>query len=114
MGQLIAGQSPVFETVNTAFDDTAVIFYTSGTTGNPKGAELSHANLAFNSLGIRDLAQGVDEDVMLIALSLFHAFGQICQMTAGITGGATLVLMPRFEPKEVLSAMPPGPGTPVV
>ena len=80
MGQLIAGQSPVFDTVNTAFDDTAVIFYTSGTTGTPKGAELSHANLTFNSLGSRDLAQGIDEDIMLIALPLFHAFGQICQM----------------------------------
>ena len=105
LGQLIGSQSPLFETVATAFDDTAVILYTSGTTGFPKGAELSHANMTLNALGSRDLLLLTQEDIHLVVLPLFHSFGQTVLMNAGLSMGNTLVLIPRFTPDGVLGAM---------
>jgi long-chain acyl-CoA synthetase len=104
-GGLIADQSPVFDPIITQFDDTAVILYTSGTTGFPKGAELSHASMTMNALGSRDLAQLTTADVHLIVLPLFHSFGQTVLMNAGLSMGNTLVLIPRFDPAAVLGAM---------
>jgi len=105
LGQLIAGQPPTFDTVATHFDDTAVILYTSGTTGFPKGAELSHANMALNARGTKDIILMQPDDVHALVLPLFHSFGQTCQMNAGFSMGNTLVLIPRFTPEAVLSAM---------
>jgi len=104
-GQFISDQSPAFDSVTTNFDDTAVILYTSGTTGFPKGAELSHASMTFNAAGSRDLLQLTVDDVCLIVLPLFHSFGQTVLMNAGLTRGNTLVLIPRFTPEDVLGAM---------
>ncbi len=105
MGQLVGSQAPVYETVATATEDTAVILYTSGTTGFPKGAELSHANMTMNALGSRDLLQLTPDDVHLVVLPLFHSFGQTVLMNAGLSMGNTLVLIPRFDPAAVLGAM---------
>jgi long-chain acyl-CoA synthetase len=105
LGQLIAKQSPVFDTAVTGFEDTAVILYTSGTTGFPKGAELSHASMTLNALGSRELCQMTHEDVVAIVLPLFHSFGQTVLMNAGLSRGATLVLIPRFTPDGLLGAM---------
>ncbi|MFD4947625.1 long-chain fatty acid--CoA ligase [Streptomyces sp. NPDC058239] len=79
-------------------DDTAVILYTSGTTGRPKGALLTHLNIVMNASVItHDLVGlGVD-DVVLGCLPLFHSYGQTCAMNATLRAGATLVLMPRFS-----------------
>ena len=104
-GQLIGAQAPVFDTVTTQFDDTAVILYTSGTTGFPKGAELSHGNITMNALSIRDLLQTSVDDVHMIVLPLFHSFGQVVLMNAGLSRGNTLVLIQRFTPGGVLEAM---------
>ncbi|MDM8539592.1 long-chain fatty acid--CoA ligase [Desulfococcaceae bacterium HSG9] len=104
-GQMISQQSPIFETVQTQFEDTAVILYTSGTTGFPKGAELSHANMTMNAIATRDIMQMQAEDVHALVLPLFHSFGQTCQMNAGLSLGNTLVLIPRFSPEAVLEAM---------
>jgi len=104
-GQFLASQSPAFDSATTDFDDTAVILYTSGTTGFPKGAELSHANMTFNALGSRELLQTTVDDVHLIVLPLFHSFGQTVLMNAGLSRGNTLVLIPRFTPEGVLGAM---------
>ncbi len=82
--------------------DTAVILYTSGTTGTPKGAELTHANLLRNCEVSRDMFDLGSEVVMLGALPLFHAFGQSCAMNATIIAGGTLTLVPRFEPDKAL------------
>ncbi len=104
-GQLIHQQSPLFETFQTEFEDTAVILYTSGTTGFPKGAELGHANMTLNALASRDIMQMTNDDVHVVVLPLFHSFGQTCQMNAGFSLGNTLVLVPRFTPEAVLEAM---------
>src|SRR4051812_15219442 len=71
-------QSKTFETVVTEADDTAVILYTSGTTGQPKGAELSHSNIVSNALTCHRIweLKATDPDVHLVALPLFHSFGQ--------------------------------------
>ncbi len=107
-GEFLAGMPATFDTVQTTPDDTAVILYTSGTTGRPKGAELTHANLMLNSVISRDLVLheiGNEHAVIIVALPLFHSFAQVVQMNAGALAGATLVLVPRFEPGAVLEAM---------
>jgi long-chain acyl-CoA synthetase len=89
----------------TMADDTAVILYTSGTTGRPKGAELTHFNL-FMNCHIVGLMFGVrEQDVVLGALPLFHAFGQSSVMNIAIHFGCTLSLLPRFETRKALEAI---------
>ncbi|GAB2928034.1 long-chain fatty acid--CoA ligase [Nonomuraea sp. N2-4H] len=102
----IDGLPSEFETVQTAPDDTAVILYTSGTTGRPKGAELSHQNMVMNAM-VSDKMFPAEEggDVYLAVLPLFHSFGQTVVMNTGFLRGATVVLMPRFDPAEALATM---------
>ncbi|HIP73763.1 MAG TPA: long-chain fatty acid--CoA ligase, partial [Anaerolineae bacterium] len=104
LGQLMGPQPPVFDTVQTDALDTAVILYTSGTTGMPKGAELSHSNIVMNAFVVRELFNPQDDDVQLITLPLFHSFGQTVQMNGGFLGGNTLVLIARFDPEAVFRA----------
>ncbi|MFE2736516.1 long-chain fatty acid--CoA ligase [Streptomyces sp. NPDC059349] len=88
---------PVTEEAGNA-DDTAVILYTSGTTGTPKGAELTHRNLVSNALtSARTLLCVGPDDVLFGGLPLFHAFGQTCALNTAITAGACLTLLPRFD-----------------
>ncbi len=83
--------------------DTAVILYTSGTTGTPKGAELTHDNLRRNcTITARTLVQITEQDVILGALPLFHSFGQTCGLNAAVATGACLTLIPRFDPVKAL------------
>ena len=107
LGRALAGQSPVFESVSTEETDTAVILYTSGTTGQPKGAELSHANMVMNALTSNRLfgTLATDHDTHLLTLPLFHSFGQSVNMNAGFSVGATLVLLPRFDAAEAIALM---------
>jgi long-chain acyl-CoA synthetase len=89
-----------------AADDTAVILYTSGTTGTPKGAELTHANLTRNVELVVDTLLGLGpDDVILGALPLFHSFGQTCGLNAAVAAGASLALVPRFTPQAVLETI---------
>src|SRR4029079_14607697 len=83
-------------------DDTAVILYTSGTTGTPKGAEITHSNLTSNVATVVALHSFSERDVLLGALPLFHSFGQTCSMNATIASGATLSLIPRFDAGRAL------------
>ncbi len=94
--------SPETAVADTADDDTAVLLYTSGTTGQPKGAELTHANLTLNARGSAELFDLGSEGITLGALPLFHSFGQTCGMNATISDGGTLTLLPRFEPAKAL------------
>ncbi|MEZ0076963.1 long-chain fatty acid--CoA ligase [Planotetraspora sp. GP83] len=99
------GVSGEFETAQTAPDDTAVILYTSGTTGRPKGAELSHQNMVINAMISDEMFPRQGGDVYLATLPLFHSFGQTVIMNAGFRRRAAVVLMPRFEPAEALALM---------
>jgi long-chain acyl-CoA synthetase len=110
LGRIMQEQSPGFETRTRQPGDTAVILYTSGTTGQPKGAELTHENMLLNAVATREMllpasAGGFEQDVVLVTLPLFHSTAQTCQMNAGLYGGNRLVLIPRFEPGAVLDAM---------
>lgn len=97
--QLLADNAPAFDTVQTMPDDTAVILYTSGTTGRPKGAELSHFNMFFNAQVCAEKLLGVtSDDVFLATLPLFHSFGQTCVMNVSTFVGASMTMLPRFEP----------------
>jgi len=104
-GRLLAGAEPVREVVDRAAGDTAVILYTSGTTGEPKGAQLTHSNLAINADVSKALFSLGPEDVILGALPLFHAFGQTCGLNAAVSAGASLALIPRFSPETALATV---------
>jgi long-chain acyl-CoA synthetase len=100
---LLAAAEPLAEDAERAEDDTAVILYTSGTTGEPKGAELTHSNLARNVEVSREtLIQTTADDVILGALPLFHSFGQTCGMNLAAASAACLTLIPRFDPGKAL------------
>ena len=87
-------------------EDTAVILYTSGTTGKPKGAALAHRNLDENSEIISRTTLLIDAgDVVLGALPLFHTFGQTVAMNASMRVGAVLTLVPKFDPGEALATI---------
>jgi long-chain acyl-CoA synthetase len=99
---LLGRSEPVPETAERDGRDTAVILYTSGTTGSPKGAELTHDNLRRNAeIGIELF--GLDADtVTLGALPLFHSFGQTCGLNATVRAGSCLTLIPRFDAGRAL------------
>ncbi|HVF05211.1 MAG TPA: long-chain fatty acid--CoA ligase [Frankiaceae bacterium] len=98
--------TPVETYVQREPTDDAVILYTSGTTGKPKGAVLSHYNVVMNvTVSSFDVIGISPDDVILGCLPLFHSFGQTCAMNAGFRAGATLVLMPRFEGPAALDAL---------
>lgn len=100
---LLRGHEPLRDTPDRAGDDAALILYTSGTTGTPKGAELSHRNLASNTLTTAEtLLQVGPDDVLFGGLPLFHAFGQTCALNVAVATGATLTLLPRFDPGSAL------------
>lgn len=97
-----------FDTYPTRPDDTCAILYTSGTTGQPKGAELTHLNLWSNvvttwsiHMPVLDFTDGVQKTV-LITLPLFHTTGQTVQMNTMIYAGNRCVLLPRFDAKATL------------
>jgi long-chain acyl-CoA synthetase len=85
--------------------DTAVILYTSGTTGTPKGAELTHENLRRNAAVSAGLFAIDGETVTLGALPLFHSFGQTCGLNATVGAGGCLTLVPRFDPGRALEVI---------
>ncbi|MEM9887339.1 MAG: long-chain fatty acid--CoA ligase [Bacteroidota bacterium] len=105
LSQFIAKAAPGFPSVRTSAEDTAVIIYTSGTTGRPKGAELTHSNLAWNADLCRHLFEFKQEDITLTVLPMFHIFGQTCLMNASIMHGVTNTLLVRFDANDVLQLM---------
>lgn len=86
-----------------AWDDPCAIVYSSGTTGFPKGAVLSHGNVISNSRAKQRYLDIRADDRLLLFMPLFHCFGQNAIMNASICAGATLVLMRRFEPQRTIA-----------
>ncbi|MCX4987197.1 MULTISPECIES: long-chain fatty acid--CoA ligase [unclassified Streptomyces] len=104
--QLAADAEPLPAYVTRDADDPAVVFYTSGTTGVPKGAVLSHFNLVMNAtVNAFDANDIRPDDIALGALPLFHAFGQTVSLNSTWRAGATLVLLPRFDAARAIELM---------
>jgi long-chain acyl-CoA synthetase len=100
--QLLGGADPVEAVAERADDDTAMILYTSGTTGTPKGAQLTHGNLRAATQIAIDLV-GADENVVgLGALPMFHVFGLVSGLSAAMSVGGCVTLLPRFDPDKAL------------
>jgi long-chain acyl-CoA synthetase len=111
LSALTLDRPDTFESYPTVADDTCSILYTSGTTGQPKGAELTHINLMTNVTttwlthqSMLDFSGG-EQKTVLITLPLFHTTGQTVQMNTNMYGGSRSVLLPRFDPKAALEAM---------
>ena len=103
---LLDEHRPSLGLVARADDDLAVLLYTSGTTGQPKGAQLTHANLRHNAFVTATTLFGLGpDDVVMGCLPLFHAFGQTCALNAATCSGASITLLPRFDPTTALKVM---------
>jgi len=100
--QVIAEATPLGENVARDDNDTCVILYTSGTTGTPKGAELSHANIGSNVACSVEMFGMTPDDMIFGGLPLFHSFGQTCAMNSAIASGATVTLLPRFDATKAI------------
>ena len=92
-------------TAMTSSDDLAVILYTSGTTGKPKGAALSHQNIFTAALTAARLVDMRKEDVSLVALPMSHCYAQTAQLNAGLLCGSALAMLERFDPGQALRSM---------
>jgi long-chain acyl-CoA synthetase len=101
----LAEHPPLAEVAERDPEDTAVILYTSGTTGKPKGAELTHANLTCNAETTLAVFGLRADDVVIGALPLFHSFGQTCSLNAVLTAGARLSMIARFDAGSVLQTI---------
>lgn len=98
------GVPPTADWADKSDDDDAVILYTSGTTGTPKGAQLTHGGLRRNAeITARLLIRTGADDVIMGCLPLFHVFGLTCGLNAALASGACLTLLPRFDAGAALS-----------
>ncbi|MEB3020024.1 long-chain-fatty-acid--CoA ligase [[Mycobacterium] crassicus] len=106
LAELLTGLPTSEAVVQRGDDDVAVILHTSGTTGKPKGAMLTHASLNRNAeVCVRTLIEIGPDDVVMGCLPLFHVFGLTCGLNASVLAGATLTLLPRFEPAKALEVI---------
>ena len=102
----IPAAEPLFTYVTREAEDTAVIFYTSGTTGQPKGALLTHLNLVMNAtVNTFDVHDPHPDDISMGCLPLFHTFGQSVAMNGTFRAGGILVLLPRFTGEAAIELM---------
>src|SRR5262249_49241587 len=86
-------------------DDLAAILYTSGTTGKPKGAMLSHGNLLSNAMTLVDLWRFTAKDTLIHALPIFHVHGLFVACHCALLSGSKMIFLPRFDVKRVIGLM---------
>ncbi|MFC7342882.1 acyl-CoA synthetase [Saccharopolyspora griseoalba] len=103
---LVADREPLVEPVFPGSEDVAVIMYTSGTTGRPKGAMLTHGNLFWNNVGSMLAFDPSQDDVTLVCAPLFHIGGLNVTTLITLQKGGHVVLMPGFDPSAVLKLIP--------
>ncbi|MGO2861028.1 MAG: long-chain-fatty-acid--CoA ligase [Brevibacterium sp.] len=97
---------PTADVVSREDEDTVVLLYTSGTTGQPKGAELTHSNMMTNAAtSAETLLELTEEDVVMGCLPLFHCFGLTCGLNASVLSGSCLTLIPRFDANKALEVV---------
>ncbi len=103
---MVGAHEPAADVAQRADEDTVVLLYTSGTTGRPKGAELTEANLATNAATTTEtLIELQPDDVVMGCLPLFHCFGLTCGLNAAVLSGACLTLIPRFDAAKALEVI---------
>ena len=101
--KVLGQHDPDEEVVDRNDDDTVVLLYTSGTTGQPKGAELTHQSMNTNAAtSAETLVELTEQDVVMGCLPLFHVFGLTCGLNASILKGSCLTLIPRFDAAKAL------------
>ncbi len=97
---------PTFDTAARRPGDLAALLYTSGTTGRPKGAMLSHGNLLSNALVLADLWAFTPADVLIHALPIFHTHGLFVAINVSLAAGSSMIFLPAFDLDAILSAIP--------
>ena len=102
---LAAAAAADFPSRDCADGDLAAILYTSGTTGRPKGAMLTHGNLASNALTLRDCWEFTADDRLLHALPIFHTHGLFVGTNVTLAAGASMLFLPRFNVTEVVEGL---------
>ncbi|MDX2314457.1 MAG: malonyl-CoA synthase [Gammaproteobacteria bacterium] len=107
-GSLMEGSNPgdEFDTIVSRKDDIAAILYTSGTTGKPKGAALSHDNLGSNAVILHETWGFCESDVLLHALPLFHTHGLFVACHCSLLNATPMLLLPKFDPNQVMALLP--------
>jgi len=108
-GSLMAeamAQPTEFETIISDPDDVAAILYTSGTTGRPKGAMLTHRNLQSNTQALREAWRFTGDDILLHALPVYHAHGLFVACNLVMLVGGAMQFLPRFDAGQVISLLP--------
>jgi malonyl-CoA/methylmalonyl-CoA synthetase len=106
LADAVAGQSGAWSDIDRRPDDLAAILYTSGTTGRSKGAMLTHANLRSNAEVLVETWRFTSSDVLIHALPIFHTHGLFVATNVSLVSGATMIFLPKFDPREVLSLLP--------
>jgi malonyl-CoA/methylmalonyl-CoA synthetase len=108
-GSLADGAADALEQFNTfecKEDTTAVLLYSSGTTGKPKGAMLTHGNLAANTTTLVNVWGFTADDVLLHALPIYHAHGLFVGLGCTLTSGAAMTFLTKFDVREVMHCLP--------
>ena len=103
---LAGGATAIDDIVDRRGDDVAAMLYTSGTTGRPKGALLTHRNLAANARALFEVWGWQRDDVLLHALPVFHVHGLFVALHCAMLGGSTVEFLPRFDTEAICEAIP--------